>query len=60
MAAATRTIAVVAREIILNSLMKGVISEEIALSSSEATIGIPLMREILTGVVQSIAVCTYP
>ena len=56
MAAATRITAVVAREIILNSLIKGVISEEIALSSSEATIGIPLMREILTGVVQS----TYP
>ena len=48
-AATVGTTAAIARETMLNFLITGVISEEIALSDSRATMRTPLTMIILTG-----------
>jgi len=56
----TGTAVVVAKRTILNSLIKGVIFEEVASSDSRAIVGTPLIRAILIGVLQSMAIYPYP
>ena len=59
-AAVAETTTAVAGKAILNFLITGVIHGEIMLSKLRATIETPLIMAILTGLVQSTAICTYP